>query len=618
MGICDSENKKEGKTQGDLEEKHFPKNETEIMNAKLGETDISQNGNKIENIIPVETAVETEKNNIPQNENKIVNVIDESLHINKQKEMEEIIEKCIIKKTPIFENIDPNFTNVSKSICKIIIRTKGKETNGTGFLLKFWILEDYFYCLMSNEHVIKEDFINNNNIINISYDSEFKHRDIKLDEKKRYMKSFKKNGLDITVVEIIEKDNISKDYFLIPEMDINNKRLINSQIYVPQYAGGKELTNGRGKIMHIDQNYFTYIAPTIKGSSGSPIFLGNTIKVIGIHKGNIENGDKKYANFIYRAIDVVKSDISRKTSNGQYVGGEYITEHGKFKGRYNWDNGKYYLGQFKNKLPNGKGIKYEANNKILYEGDFMNGKFEGKGIFYYIYDDNIGYCKGQFKNGLLHGEGKTYFRNGNISIDGNYINDKLNGKGKCFYPNGNIMYDGNFINDKFEGNGKIYYENGKIKYEGEFINDKFEGNGKYIWKGGEYYIGQWKNGLKHGRGKLYYKNGNLMYNGDFINDKFEGNGKYIWKDGGYYEGQWKNGLKDGKGLCYYKNGNIKYEGYFVNNNIKGDGRFIWEDGIFYICKWKNGLLHGKGKQYNKNGKIISEDNWINGKLINKR
>ena len=33
-------------------------------------------------------------------------------------------------------------------------------------------------------------------------------------------------------------------------------------------------------------------------------------------------------------------------------------------------------------------------------------------------------------------------------------------------------------------------------YEGDWANDKLEGNGKYIWKDGEYYIGQYKNGLR--------------------------------------------------------------------------------------------------------------------------
>ena len=59
--------------------------------------------------------------------------------------------------------------------------------------------------------------------------------------------------------------------------------------------------------------------------------------------------------------------------------------------------------------------------------------------------------------------------------------------------------------------------------QGDFINGKAEGNGKCIWENGEYYIGQYKNGLFNGKGIEYYSNGKIKYEGDFINDKFVGN-----------------------------------------------------------------------------------------------
>jgi len=102
----------------------------------------------------------------------------------------------------IFWKIDRHLSNVSKSICKITIETISRAIIGAWFLLKFYIAQEMFYHLISKEHVIKNDIIQNNNIIiYISYDNEFKYDNIKFENKKRYIKSFIDIDLDITIVE---------------------------------------------------------------------------------------------------------------------------------------------------------------------------------------------------------------------------------------------------------------------------------------------------------------------------------------------------------------------------------------------------------------------------------
>ena len=429
----------------------------------------------------------------------------ESIKTKEISQKDKRIDECIIKNNnKPFEELDSKIMNVSKSVCKLKLETLSETIIGTGFLLKFYIDQEIFYCLMSNEHIIRKDLINNNNIC-ILYDNENKLLNIKLDISKRYIKSFKDYDLDITTIEILDEDNIPKDYFLRNNLQTDNNRIINSEIYIPQYAQGKELVYARGKIIKIDNNEFTHLANTEYGSSGSPIFLKNSKSVIGIHKqGNVDKTEN-YGDFIYPAINIIKEDIKKKRSNGKYINGKYI-----------YEDGKYYIGEFKNDIPNGKGIKYYPNDNILYDGNFVNGKFEGSGKYYY----NDGkYFIGQYKNGLINGKGIKY------------------------------------------------YKNGKILYEGDFINDKYEGNGKYVWENGVCYIGQFKNGLRNGKGIEYYSNGNIKYEGDWINDKYEGSGKYIWENGKYYIGQHKNGFKHGKGILYYPNGNIKYEGIWINDKF---------------------------------------------------
>ena len=260
------------------------------------------------------------------------------------------VKECMLETSPLIK-IDRNISNVSKSICKIKIETSLGTKYGTGFLLRFYIDQESFYCLVSNEHVISKDIINNENNIYISYDSEFKSANIELDKNKRYIKSFTDIELDVTIVEIIEEDNIFRDYFLFPESEerINNGLII----YIPLYTEGNELKVAKGRIKEINNYEFTHLASTLKGSSGSPIFLENSIDVIGIHKEGSTIKLENYGDFIYPAINIIKEDIRKKRDKGKYIDGKYI-----------WEDNKYYIGEFKNNIPNGKGIKYYSNGNI--------------------------------------------------------------------------------------------------------------------------------------------------------------------------------------------------------------------------------------------------------------
>ena len=136
-----------------------------------------------------------------------------------------MIEECIIKNydhLDFLPSLNPfekleSCSNVAKSICKLEIGNR----KGTGFLLEFLIDQELFFCLISNEHIIEKKFIKSNTTLYISYDIENKMAKIILDEKERYIKSFKKDYcLDITVVEIIDKDNIFENYFLYGGFEI--------------------------------------------------------------------------------------------------------------------------------------------------------------------------------------------------------------------------------------------------------------------------------------------------------------------------------------------------------------------------------------------------------------
>ena len=212
---------------------------------------------------------ESKANTIEQQKNIEDNKETEVIKTNEAKEISEANKNKEGVKENMLENtllkVDSNISKVSKSICKIRIETSLETKLGKGFLLRFPIDQEAFYCFVSNEHVISKDIINNEDYIYISYDSEFKSAKIKLDKNKRYIKSFK--DIDISIVEIIEEDNIFRDYFLFPELEerINNG-LININIYIPQYIEGNELKNVKGIIKEINNNEFTYLVSNFEGS----------------------------------------------------------------------------------------------------------------------------------------------------------------------------------------------------------------------------------------------------------------------------------------------------------------------------------------------------------------
>ena len=196
-----------------------------------------------------------------------------------------------------------SISKASKSVCKLIVPP---DQLGSGFLIKFSKGEKEFCCLMTNEHVVTRKMVDNKITIDVYYDSEDKNREIILNSDERFIKDFKDITIDAILIEILPKDNISNDYFLLPQKDYmdNYDKLIGEKITIIQYPKG-EMKYAGGKILERTvlekaKYEFVYNASTDDGSSGSPIFIKGTTKVIGIHKGGSGNGDKNnYGDFIW-------------------------------------------------------------------------------------------------------------------------------------------------------------------------------------------------------------------------------------------------------------------------------------------------------------------------------
>ena len=221
---------------------------------------------------------------------------------------------------PPFEIPDPIFLTVSKSVCKIRIDTNHGSFGGSGFFLKFLVNGIFYKWLVTNEHVITKEMINNKNTIEVYYNIENNNKKIKLDTDERYIKTFKDYKIDVTAIQMRSYDKIYEDYFLEPELGYDKNNLVKKEIFIPQFPGFKQIKNARGIIKNINYenpNEFTHLAKTQKGSSGSPIFLKGNKKVIGIHKEGDQFLQENYGDFISPIISILTNDIMNRLNTIQ-------------------------------------------------------------------------------------------------------------------------------------------------------------------------------------------------------------------------------------------------------------------------------------------------------------
>ena len=300
----------------------------------------------------------------------------------------------------------------------------------------------------------------------------------------------------------------------------------------------------------------------------------------------------------------------------------FIFEKNGIMKEYNKYNDELiYEGEYLNGKRNGKGKEYD-NGYLIFEGEYLNGnRWNG-----YEYDgyNNILY---ELKNG--NGILKN-FNCGLFKFEGVYLNGQKKGKGMEYSNSGYLLFEGEYLNGKRHGRGKEYDKKGKLIFEGEYFKkNRWTGKGYdglnniiYELKNGKGYVkeyeesklrfeGEYLNGQKNGKGKEYY-NGKLIYEGEYLyNDRRSGN--FFINNKLEYEGDFLYNKKF-NGIGYDENGNIIYElnigngkvkEYYDNGKLKFEGEYL------------NGKKNGKGKEYDRYGKLIYEGEYINGQKKSK-
>ena len=99
-------------------------------------------------------------------------------------------------------------------------------------------------------------------------------------------------------------------------------------------------------------------------------------------------------------------------------------------------------------IKNGAGIikEYNYKDKLIFEGEYLNGKRNGKGKEYNKNDGNLLF-EGEYLNGEKNGKGKEYNNNGNVIFEGIYLNGKRS-YGKGIENNKKILlFNGKYLNE---------------------------------------------------------------------------------------------------------------------------------------------------------------------------
>ena len=213
--------------------------------------------------------------------------------------MSDLIKEIFIEKYPFHVTINgtKKITNqMENCICKIYKSIKEK---GTGFFCKIPLPDKTsINVLITNYHILNEEYLNSNKLIKYSMNNEENFYEILLDDSR---KIYTNKELDVTFIEITKKDNI-KHFLEIDEQIKHEKNFYpelfdEKPIYILHYQEGENILVSYGIIKGIDNNEIKHTCSTEKGSSGSPILSLKNFKVIGIHIGCKKKSNNKNYSF---------------------------------------------------------------------------------------------------------------------------------------------------------------------------------------------------------------------------------------------------------------------------------------------------------------------------------
>ena len=206
-----------------------------------------------------------------------------------------------------------------KYCCKI---NSKNDKIGTGFFCKIILPNSLkiLPVLMTCNHVLDEEDIKIEKVINFSLDNEKNKYKIKIDNERLV---YTNNKMDFTIIQIRESDNLDVNLFISIDDEILKEKpknnFIENSICLLHYQNGERAKISFGTIKGISEDKWDILhnCGSETGSSGGPLINFLNLKLIGIHKGYKEIKSLNIGICIKPVIEEFFNNIELKKLNIQ-------------------------------------------------------------------------------------------------------------------------------------------------------------------------------------------------------------------------------------------------------------------------------------------------------------
>eukprot|EP01125_Pyxidicula_operculata_P000737 TRINITY_DN1068_c0_g1_i1.p1 TRINITY_DN1068_c0_g1~~TRINITY_DN1068_c0_g1_i1.p1 ORF type:complete len:733 (-),score=221.83 TRINITY_DN1068_c0_g1_i1:201-2399(-) len=169
--------------------------------------------------------------------------------------------------------------------------------------------------------------------------------------------------------------------------------------------------------------------------------------------------------------------------------------HGK--GVCKWLDGSSYEGSFKDGILEGVGL-YTWNTGNQYYGQFKDGQRTGYGIF--VWGTSPKQPNSEENDNNNNNNNAVHKQSGDV-YEGNFLNGKLQGEGTYWYSNGD-KYNGNWNGGDMDGKGTLYVSSQQSIFNCYWKSGEAR-EGTWLSKEGHIYTGSFHQGKPHGKGGVY-------------------------------------------------------------------------------------------------------------------